>query len=350
MKQQHGMESRPHCSQLRRCISGIAQFGLTGGVICTSFGFLGSLGWFFAAFSHFKWHLGIGFVALCAIFLALNDRRQAAFSAFLAAVNLLFVLAAWQQYLPLENGSDRKERLRVATINILGNNADPDKLLAFLQEQQPDLVALQELRGRVSQALESLKTLYPYQLKYPKEDNFGIGILSKYPFSKAEIVYFDDETAARMGTIRGSPATPEGGRFPLALADLTIKGKWLTFIAAHPPPPLGANYQYNASILKNLAWYAKNRPGPLLIAGDFNATPWSDILRPLTDAGLFYAKRGPNLYTSWPARLPPWLRLPIDHILATHHFFLDSSWLGPDIGSDHLPLMSDLSWPALPGP
>ena len=80
---------------------------------------------------------------------------------------------------------------------------------------------------------------------------------------------------------------------------------------------------------------------PILIGGDFNMPPDSPMLQALVagrlrlgfeDAGWGYG------YTR-PGRLP-WIR--IDHLLATPDWAFDRCWVGPDLGSDHRPLIADV--------
>jgi endonuclease/exonuclease/phosphatase (EEP) superfamily protein YafD len=34
----------------------------------------------------------------------------------------------------------------------------------------------------------------------------------------------------------------------------------------------------------------------------------------------------------------------IDHILYTDHFVAQRAWVGPNAGSDHLPVLAELAW------
>jgi vancomycin resistance protein VanJ len=83
---------------------------------------------------------------------------------------------------------------------------------------------------------------------------------------------------------------------------------------------------------------------PLIVAGDFNMPPdsviyrnfWSSYENAFTAAGLGFG------YTEWPRlrRLPIGIR--IDHVLTGRGWRPVRCWVGPDVGSDHLPLIADL--------
>jgi hypothetical protein len=54
------------------------------------------------------------------------------------------------------------------------------------------------------------------------------------------------------------------------------------------------------------------------------------------DAGWGYGYTRPSRY--------PWFR--IDHILASPEWVFTRCWVGPDLGSDHLPLIAEVVLPA----
>lgn len=88
-----------------------------------------------------------------------------------------------------------------------------------------------------------------------------------------------------------------------------------------------------------------NREGePLVIAGDFN-TPvesrifarwWSGFSDAFEHAGIGFGY-------SWHSR---WHGLRIDHILGGNGVVARRTWIGPDLGSDHVPVIADLTIPA----
>jgi endonuclease/exonuclease/phosphatase (EEP) superfamily protein YafD len=82
---------------------------------------------------------------------------------------------------------------------------------------------------------------------------------------------------------------------------------------------------------------------PIVLLGDLNTTPWSPIYRQfIEDSGLRDARDGFGLLSSWPTGNPP-LLIPIDHALVSQQIVVHNLYLGPDVGSDHYPLILDFS-------
>jgi endonuclease/exonuclease/phosphatase (EEP) superfamily protein YafD len=43
-------------------------------------------------------------------------------------------------------------------------------------------------------------------------------------------------------------------------------------------------------------------------------------------------------------RVPAWAGIPIDHALATPEFTATAFTVGPDLGSDHRPIVAEFAW------
>jgi endonuclease/exonuclease/phosphatase (EEP) superfamily protein YafD len=79
----------------------------------------------------------------------------------------------------------------------------------------------------------------------------------------------------------------------------------------------------------------------VILAGDFNATPWSDSFQQLVaQTGLRNVHQGALFEATWSAALPQ--RLLIDHVLLSPEWDLAAKTIGPDIGSDHRAVIVDL--------
>jgi vancomycin resistance protein VanJ len=78
---------------------------------------------------------------------------------------------------------------------------------------------------------------------------------------------------------------------------------------------------------------------PVLIGGDFNMPADSPMLDPLRSTYDFaFDEAGWGFGSTCPSRFP-WVR--IDHLLASRHWQFTGCRVGPDLGSDHLPLIAE---------
>jgi endonuclease/exonuclease/phosphatase (EEP) superfamily protein YafD len=87
--------------------------------------------------------------------------------------------------------------------------------------------------------------------------------------------------------------------------------------------------------------------------GDLNITMWSPYYRRfVSKTGLWNTRQGSGILPTWrPVKIRFWrlpsalswlLALPIDHCLVSPAIAVPQIRPGPDVGSDHLPLIVDL--------
>ncbi len=213
--------------------------------------------------------------------------------------------------------------LQVATANLNFDTTDFSAVVGWLVSgEAPDVVFLQEFTGQAQQALQTpaVAQRYPHRVEAPQPDPFGLAILSRYPLSEVQKV----EPADMQATLRLRATLKWTGGNPVRLS------------AIHPMPPLNATYaQLRDQALVEEAQHLSHSGGLALMAGDFNTTPWAKGLLAI-DSQL---RRANGLTGSWPNAFG-WLSvLPLDHVLASNGWQLVDSGHGPDLGSDHRPVV-----------
>jgi endonuclease/exonuclease/phosphatase (EEP) superfamily protein YafD len=113
-------------------------------------------------------------------------------------------------------------------------------------------------------------------------------------------------------------------------------------VAAHPMPPLPSITSLWRS---DLDWVLSLCDQPdLILGGDLNATV--DHLGPLGGCSDALTEAGAGAEGSWPTSLPPILSAPIDHVLTTGGWEVDSAHVlstEDAAGSDHRPVVATLS-------
>jgi endonuclease/exonuclease/phosphatase (EEP) superfamily protein YafD len=229
--------------------------------------------------------------------------------------------------------------LRVMTTNVLGFNTRVDGLVAALRASHADVIAIQELSPLHAAALQrDLLADYPYQVLDPREGVSGSGVISRYPLSPT------GETLP--GPWLGTPH----------VLRVEAPGGPVTFIRFHAHSGIH-RVVTREQAAEVLAAYAAAHPGPLIVAGDLNATGLSTahrtITRHLRDA---WEERGHGLGHTFPGAaspgssrpriagilVPQWL-IRIDYIFYSDHFTAQSAAIGPwDGTSDHRPILADL--------
>ncbi len=78
-----------------------------------------------------------------------------------------------------------------------------------------------------------------------------------------------------------------------------------------------------------------------MVLGDFNTTPWNYYFQKfLKESGLRDSSQGFGPQPTWPnfSRL---LSIPIDHCLHSAEIVIVGRQIGPDVGSDHYPVIVD---------
>lgn len=179
------------------------------------------------------------------------------------------------------------------------------------------MVVILEVTPAYAEGLRRL-VAYPHRHVIAEPGAFGIAILSRHPLLQAQVV-----------------RDAEG----IALVEARIRWRdhVIGFAALHPMPPQSTNYHMvRNEKLRSLTDTASLDAMPMIIAGDLNATPWSNAFTGVDRRGWH---RATGLAPTWPAAWRGWLGIPIDHVLVNGYWAVASATVGPDVGSDHLPVL-----------
>lgn len=289
-------------------------------------GFAGKHWWFLELFVHFRVHFAAAAALLTVAFFAIRGLTGGLLSLLCLTLNGLPILSFFAQ--PPPDIDTENEPLKIAAANI--NNTDgtnSEKVAAFIREEKPDVLLLIELTAPMLQELQSvLNQGYPHRYALPRADYFGIGVFSRHRLRDHELLdlgYLDvPAISVRIVT----------GRTSLRLVGVHLD--W----PVTPVTAAGRNTQ-----LDNLSQRLKDVEEPLILIGDFNTTRWSSRFDELQAAtGLRDTATGFGWQPTWPAFLPK-LGIAIDHSLVSPALQVRSHRLGSDIGSDHYPLIVEIS-------
>lgn len=214
----------------------------------------------------------------------------------------------------------------IVTHNVRVDNRDPLGTAAALAGSGADILLLQETDGSMAGAIERLAARYPYSTPC-RQARCAMIILSRWPISATRYRIRDDA---------GRQIGP-----PLIWATIVPPGVPPFTVATHHLPwPLPPRDQYARRIA-----LVRALPGldarNLILAGDFNLTPWSFAMAEL-DRGLTPLRRATRALPSFPARFGAGGRalpiLPIDHVFVGPGWSVERAEQMPATGSDHFPV------------
>ena len=295
-------------------------------------GFLGSAHPALDSFAHFRPHLAVlmGLLALPLLFTTM--RREGAMILLFAILAFSTTLGAARNL--LEGSSSAHANVPVAgaryslvQINLRYNNPEPKRVLQMVAQEKPDVITYQEAGSEWAMWIDILKGTYPYHFECRKDgSNMGVGILSRRPFSEGreQICLGDDR---------------------LAMTSIDFSGTRVNVAAYHSvlPWPFG-----QAMVIDALVPELQKINGPSIIAGDFNATPWSNGVYRIEKASRTKAIIG--IGGTWmpqnlPVKLAPFIGLPIDQLLISPEIEAPVAASREEAGSDHLPVRLEFSVP-----
>ena len=249
-----------------------------------------------------------------------------------AGVAGVFVVANFVDILPAFVGrggqvASSSKPLTILLANVLTSNKEYERVRQLVRSNDPDIFAVLEASETWINELSSLREKYPHAVSRPRNDNFGIALFSRIPFEESEIVEIG-----------------EAG-LPTAIARIHFGDTPLTVIATHPlPPTRRSTARHRNRQLGELADYVRSVKGPVIVIGDLNTTPYSPHFKKLLrESGLRDSRRGRGIQPTWQAQLPWFLRIPLDHVLHSSEITVLRRRLGPNIGSDHLPVIVEFS-------
>jgi endonuclease/exonuclease/phosphatase (EEP) superfamily protein YafD len=216
--------------------------------------------------------------------------------------------------------------LIVMFANVERSNTEFSKLVEAVRVETPDIVALAEVDEVWLEALEELRAEYPYQIAFPRDDNFGSALLSRVPLSESSVEFV-------------GPSGP-----PSIFATVEDdSGPWRV-VVTHPIPPFSA-FEFD-SRNQQLAELSEEIAGSSLLVvllGDLNATLWSPFLSEFRrTSGLESASSGLRALYTWPVGLPL-LALGLDHCLHSEAALPRGFRVLRSFGSDHFPILCSFS-------
>ncbi|HAC62539.1 MAG TPA: endonuclease/exonuclease/phosphatase [Cyanothece sp. UBA12306] len=284
-------------------------------------------------FSHFQ--LQYFLLSIILLFFLLSNRpsKFVLIALIFTTINSVHIIP-W--HLEINHTINHKTtNLKLLTFNVHKDNKKYFQTIQFVKKEQPDLVAFIETTPEWHKKLELLGDTWPYIC----------GKYSKYAqelivYSKQELKDCKIEQFAAYEKLNIS-------------AKLTINKQTISLIVTHPQAPISEQFfAWRNQQLDSMAKYIKNLDKPIIVMGDLNITMWSPYYEKLiSSTNLKNARQGFGILPTWPTQntyslfpkfLAPFLSIPIDHYLISPNIQVVNLKTGPNIGSDHRPLVAEL--------
>ena len=255
-----------------------------------------------------------------------------AYAGVALAAGLVLVVPEYVRDRPETAPADAPDQITLVQFNAWGGrNRSPERALDWLLETSPDIIVMPEANATLVRGL--VRNGYSRSCYDAQNGYCGVTIFSRgSPLSRGVVARNTRHDA-----------------IPLARAVLRAPdGKSYTVVGAHfvwPTSPQAQERQRRRleSILKD-----ESDRSRLIVAGDLNSAPWSHARR--EDDRAWGLQRRTLATFSWPTNQVralgigvPAPLLPIDHVYAGRAWRTVSITRGPELGSDHYPVIARLA-------
>ena len=280
----------------------------------------------------------LGVVAWAAMILFYSEWQIGQWLLFLAlSLTLAYQLRMVLPYTQLwkkevQNATDdpklAEHQIKIMVSNVLTPNEQKQDLVNLVNDKNPDILIALETDKKWERALEQIEPDYPYTVKVPLDNLYGMHLYSKLELIDPEIKYLiiDDIPSIH------SQLRLQSGRVI-----------WLYCLHPMPPSPTEADKSTTRDAeLLMVGKHIKEHEQTAILAGDLNDVAWSKTTRRFQRiSGLLDPRIGRHFINTFHVKYP-FLRWALDHIFHSACFTLVDISRMPSIGSDHFPVMTTL--------
>jgi len=238
-----------------------------------------------------------------------------------------YTLLSPRQVLPATK-NDPTRRFCVLVSNIQMDNQRVEPLLALIEKVNPDILFLLEPNAWWTEQLSGLDHDYPYAVKQPQDNFYGMIVYSRLPLAYTAVKFLVED------------------HIPSIYAQATLRsGDIVDLYCLHPEPPVPSiDTEERDAELLIVSKQVRQAGRPCVVGGDLNDVAGSPINRLFQNiSGLLDPRIGRGLYNTHPTYVP-FLRAPVDHVFHSDEFRLVTLKRLPKIGSDHFPICIKLSY------
>ncbi len=210
-------------------------------------------------------------------------------------------------------------QFRFLSFNVLAGNRHAEELVAAILADQSEIVLVMETPG-IESHLEQMAKVYPYRLGCERTESCDISLFSQLPIEEGGIQIFQPFNRERLVTAR-----------------VSVDGQPVTIVGAHLTKPYDELVVWQEMVV--LRRLLDGIEGPVVLAGDFNSTIWTESLGTLMERARLTP--GPSTPATWPVRLGAF-GVPIDNMLTRDNVRILTLESGESYGSNHRPLWASI--------
>jgi endonuclease/exonuclease/phosphatase (EEP) superfamily protein YafD len=277
---------------------------------------------------------GLLVVAVAATVAAVLRRRGWTLAVGLLAVAAVAAAVVAPRALPVVDApapdAPGTRTLTVLSFNTFEGGADVDALAALIRSTRPDLIALPESAARFSGKLAPLVDGY----RFVPSGERGRDVNGVTAVARADL----GDVTAQVDRSTNFPSVQLAGG---GLGDV----RFVAFHSVAPTPGETGEWAHDLGTLGR--WCDDRGSGPVILAGDFNATLDHSVFRSAIQGCADAAERtGEGLTGTWPTRVPRWMGTQIDHVLTTGGITAETLSVHDVPGSDHRAVLTRLRLPS----
>ncbi len=221
-------------------------------------------------------------------------------------------------------GDENVNTFSILVCNVYQPNRKAKKVLNHVKKMKPDLLLLLEANKWWEEQMDEIEEEYPYTIKKPMENLYGMLLYSRLKLKDPKInFFFEDDIPSFEARVRLN------------------KTDYFKIFCLHPKPPFPTESTTSTNRDAELLLVGKEvvkLDQPVLIFGDFNDVAWSNTTRLFQKVSeLLDPRIGRGFYNTFHAKYPMF-RWSLDHVFHSTHFQLVKMKRLSGVGSDHFPI------------
>lgn len=234
----------------------------------------------------------------------------------------------WRKQVMPTLARDPSSMISLLVSNVLTPNQNYQALIDHVCDYQPDVLVTLETDLRWERALSVIEADYPFVVRVPLDNMYGIHLYSRLPLVNPEVKYlFSSEIPSIHTQVR------------------LRSGQLLRLYCLHPKPPT-PNEAWDSTLrdaeLLVVGKHVANQKESCIVAGDLNDVAWSRTTRLFQRvSGLLDPRVGRQFMNTFHVNYLL-LRWSLDHVFHSTDFSLVEMKLLSSIGSDHFPVYTVL--------